>query len=258
MTSESLPSASVSIIPQDSSEELRDLQVRFKSESGRLLLLLPSETSVNPPPLVWSEVWEQLKHRLNAGERFWRPKTAVHLNARDRLLDVRQLQAIAEALLDAQLELKRVYTSRRQTAVAAATAGYSVEQRSPVSQLNQSPNESGQALSEPLYLQTTIRSGVEIRHPGTVIVLGDVNPGGSVVAEGDILIWGSLRGIAHAGVNGNTQCRIMALKMQPTQIRIATHVARGPETPPAQYLPEVAHVTAAGIRIALATNFPKI
>lgn len=249
--------ASVSAIPQPPADANPTLQVRFKSEGGRLLLLLPPEAEGTSIAATWTDVWQQLKHRLNAGERFWQPNTSVHLIARDRLLDVRQLQAIADTLDEAQLRLKRVYTSRRQTAVAAATAGFSVEQHTPVSHLNQ-PTETGQAMAEPLYLQTTIRSGMEVRHPGTVIILGDVNPGSTIIADGDILVWGYLRGVAHAGASGNTQGLIMALRLEPTQLRIGDQVARAPEKPPAQYYPEVAYVTNGGIRITKATDFPRL
>ncbi|MEX0268334.1 septum site-determining protein MinC [Leptolyngbyaceae cyanobacterium UHCC 1019] len=240
----------------------RDLQVRLKSEDGKLLLMLPPEIELeaeNPASsLTWSEVLQQLKQRLNAGERLWQPDTSVHLIARDRLLDGRQLQAIADALTEAQLRLTRVYTSRRQTAVAAATTGYSVEQQSSIAQLNPTGAESAQAMEEPLYLQTTLRSGGDVRHNGTVIILGDLNPGSSVVATGDILVWGRLRGTAHAGAKGNAQCLIMALQMEPNQIRIADFVARSPENPPAQYYPEVAYVAPQGtIRIARALEFSR-
>lgn len=111
---------------------------------------------------------------------------------------------------------------------------------------------------EPLYLQMTIRSGVEIRHPGTVVIVGDVNPGGSIIANGDILVWGRLRGIVHAGAKGNSQSVIMTLQMEPTIIRIADQVARGPEKPPAQFYPEVAYVMDRGIRISRMVDFAKI
>jgi septum site-determining protein MinC len=255
--------ASTQATPDPPAEGLqeRDLQVRLKSEGGKLLLMLPPEIeseAVNPASsLTWSEVLQQLKQRLNAGERLWQADTSVHLIARDRLLDGRQLQAIADALTEAQLRLTRVYTSRRQTAVAAATTGYSVEQQSSIAQLNPS-GESAQAMEEPLYLQTTLRSGGDVRHNGTVIILGDLNPGSSVVATGDILVWGRLRGTAHAGAKGNAQCLIMALQMEPTQIRIADFVARAPENPPAQYYPEVAYVAPQGtIRIARALEFSR-
>lgn len=253
MTSDSSAPASVSAISPVTADTTAHLQVRFKTESGRLLLLLPPEDAAASG---WTDVLQQLKHRLNAGDRFWQPYTAVHLVARDRLLDVRQLQTIADTLTPYQLQLKRVYTSRRQTAIAAVTIGYSVEQHLPIAHLNL-PTEAGQALADPMYLQTTVRSGVEIRHPGTVVILGDVNPGSSVVADGDVIIWGTLRGVAQAGAAGNSRSLIMALRMEPTQIRIATHVARAPETPPTQYYPEVAYVSSEGIRIARASEFSK-
>lgn len=259
MTSDSSVSASVSAIPQPTAAEGNpNLQVRLKSEGGRLLLMLPPETEVtSSTAATWADLWQQLKQRLNAGERFWQANTPVHLIARDRLLDVRQLQSIADALAEFQLHLKRVYTSRRQTAVAAATVGYSVEQQSPVAQLNQPP-ESGQPLAEPLYIQTTVRSGMEVRHHGTVVVLGDVNPGSSIVADGDVLVWGNLRGVVQAGASGNSRCLIMALRLEPTQIRIANYVARSPETAPDQYHPEIAYVASESIRIARATDFSKV
>ncbi|MGD1860815.1 MAG: septum site-determining protein MinC [Leptolyngbyaceae cyanobacterium] len=231
-------------------------QVRFKTQDGKTLLLLPpepSEATVSP----WEEVWEQLKHRLAASERFWQPQTAVYLIARDRLLDARQLQAIAAALTTAELRLKRIYTSRRQTAIAAVTAGYAVEQEMPIAHLEHASPQAGKSLDEPLYLQNTIRSGMEIRHGGTIVILGDVNPGGSLVAEGDIVVWGRLKGLAHAGSQGNRRCRIMTLHMEPTQLRIADKVARPPETPPAAYLPEVAYIGKGGIRIAPAQDFAR-
>ena len=230
------------------------LQVRLKPEGSHIQLILPPETEFGGS---WWELSQQLKLRLNAGDRFWQPETAVHLVSSDRLLDGRQLQEISDTLKDVQLQLQRVETSRRQTAVAAVTAGYSVEQTSVLPQLSQTKAKTTLPLAEPLYLQTTIRSGVEIRHPGTVIILGDINPGGSVVAQGDILVWGRLRGVVHAGAEGNNRCLIMALQMQPTQLRIAEQVARAPQKPPTQYHPEVAYATTEGIRIARATDFAK-
>lgn len=259
MNSDSSPAtASLPTIPQPEVPLIDpNLQVRFKSESGKLLLLMPPEGEQTGGAQGWPELWQQLKQRLDAGERFWQPNTPVHLIARDRLLDGRQLQAIADALTGAQLKLKRVYTSRRQTAVAAATTGFSVEQQTPVTHLNQ-PEATGKPLEEPLYVQTTVRSGMEVRHPGTVVIVGDVNPGSSIIADGDILVWGYLRGVAHAGASGNNRCLISALRLEPTQLRIGEYVARAPEKPPAQIYPEVAYVGEDGIRITHATDFSKI
>ncbi len=81
-----------------------------------------------------------------------------------------------------------------------------------------------------LYLKQTLRAGQAVSHNGDLIIVGDVNAGAEVVAEGDITIWGSLRGIAHAGIDGNTKAEIRALRLQPIQIRIASYIARSPDS----------------------------
>jgi septum site-determining protein MinC len=251
------------IVPITASQEApsplinRYSQVHLKSEGEKLLLILPA------PPLkedhnYWSQTWQELKYCLKSSDRNWGAGTNVHLLSQDRLLDSRQLQAIAEALNEVELQLKCICTSRRQTAVAAATAGYSVEQETLTQAFPVTTAAAKVPLVEPLYLKTTVRSGTEIRHPGTVIILGDVNPGGEIVADGDILIWGCLRGIAHAGAKGDRECRIMALRMEPTQLRIADVVARAPAMAPKEFEPEVAYVAPQGIRITQAFNFSKM
>ncbi|MEH2312765.1 MAG: septum site-determining protein MinC [Nostoc sp.] len=232
-------------------------QVQLKSQEGRLLLILPPESQGSGSELSWSDIWQQIRQRLNAGDRFRISNTPVHLMAQDRLVDTRQLQELAEALSEVQLRLISVSTSRRQTAIAAVTSGYSVEQLQPVTTLVSESKATATPQADALYLETTVRSGVEIRHPGTVIILGDVNPGGIVIADGDIIIWGRLRGIAHAGAGGNRECLIMALQMEPTQLRIADAVARAPEKLPTQFSPEVAHIMPQGIRIARASDFSR-
>jgi len=244
-------------LPQLDSTVNNNIQVQWKSESERLLLILPTESQVPPSEVSWSEIWQQMKLRLKGGDRFRLPNTPVHLVARDRLLDTRQLQELAESLNDVELQLKSVSTSRRQTAIAAVSSGYSVEQTQPESTLNLASATAAQPLADALYLQMTVRSGLEIRHPGSVIILGDLNPGGIVVADGDILVWGRLRGIAHAGATGNRECLIMAVQMEPTQLRIADAVARAPEKSPMQFYPEVAHITPEGIRISKASDFSR-
>ncbi|HEX6035364.1 MAG TPA: septum site-determining protein MinC [Anaerolineales bacterium] len=76
-----------------------------------------------------------------------------------------------------------------------------------------------------MFLQRTIRSGTRIEFPGHVVILGDVNPGAEIVSEGNILVWGRLRGMVHAGAKGNRNAVICALDLSPTQLRIADEVS---------------------------------
>ncbi|MBS9385326.1 MAG: septum site-determining protein MinC [Dolichospermum sp. BR01] len=249
-----LPSADLELLEQKVDH---NIQVQLKTEGERLLLILPTESQVSPSEFSWWEIWQQMKQRLNAGDRLRKPNTSLHLVAKDRLLDNRQLQDLAETLNTYQIQLKSVATSRRQTAIAACTLGYSVEQTQLHTSLTSDIQPTPSALADALYLQMTVRSGVEIRHPGTVVILGDINPSGIVIADGDILIWGRLRGVAHAGAGGNRESLIMALQMEPTQLRIADAVARSPEKTLTSFFPEVAHITSEGIRIVKAADFSR-
>jgi septum site-determining protein MinC len=75
----------------------------------------------------------------------------------------------------------------------------------------------------------TIRSGQVHKHDGNLLLLGDVNPGGSVVVTGDLYVMGALRGMAHAGSEGNERSVIVASHMYPAQLRIATVISRPPD-----------------------------
>jgi septum site-determining protein MinC len=74
-----------------------------------------------------------------------------------------------------------------------------------------------------------IRSGQTVEREGHLLLLGDVNPGGTVCCTGDIFIMGALRGTAHAGCRGNADAVIAASLMRPTQLRIADCISRPPE-----------------------------
>ncbi|MBO8163826.1 MAG: septum site-determining protein MinC [Brevibacillus sp.] len=72
----------------------------------------------------------------------------------------------------------------------------------------------------------TIRSGQVLEFDGDILILGDVNPGGTVKSTGSIYVMGSLRGVAHAGINGDTGKVIASSSLQPTQLRIAEVISR--------------------------------
>ena len=73
----------------------------------------------------------------------------------------------------------------------------------------------------------TLRSGFRLMSSGHVIIQGDVNPGAEVYAGGDIVVLGSLRGGAFAGVHDNTQAKVYALKFAPMQLFIGDHRYEG-------------------------------
>lgn len=79
------------------------------------------------------------------------------------------------------------------------------------------------------FIRSTVRSGTRIEYDGSIVVIGDVNPGGEIIATGNVIVLGTLRGMVHAGANGNKDAFIYALSLKPTQIRIAEAIARRPD-----------------------------
>jgi septum site-determining protein MinC len=104
------------------------------------------------------------------------------------------------------------------------------------------PITSDEKGSSGVLVKHTIRSGRIVRHIGHVVVIGDVNPGAQIIAGGDILVWGRLRGTVHAGANGDEEALVCALDMRPTQLRIANHVAIAPDERQPRPHPEVAFI----------------
>ncbi|GGH85844.1 septum site-determining protein MinC [Pullulanibacillus pueri] len=74
-----------------------------------------------------------------------------------------------------------------------------------------------------------IRSGQEVRVDGDILLIGDVNPGGKIIATGNIYVMGALRGIAHAGYSGQDDKVITASLMKPSQLMIADVISRDPD-----------------------------
>jgi septum site-determining protein MinC len=86
-----------------------------------------------------------------------------------------------------------------------------------------------QAGEQATLIHRTLRSGFSIKFPGHVVVIGDINPGAEIIAGGDVVVWGRLRGMVHAGADGNELAVVCALDLSPTQLRIANRIAVTPQ-----------------------------
>ncbi|NLI60566.1 MAG: septum site-determining protein MinC [Clostridiales bacterium] len=79
------------------------------------------------------------------------------------------------------------------------------------------------------FFRGTVRNGQRIDYQGNIIIMGDVNPGAEIIAGGNIIVLGNLRGMAHAGATGDLKAVVVALRLQPTQLRIGNIITRSPE-----------------------------
>jgi septum site-determining protein MinC len=79
-----------------------------------------------------------------------------------------------------------------------------------------------------MFVKRTLRSGHSIKYSGHVVILGDVNPGAEIVAAGNVVVWGHLRGTVHAGAQGDEDAIVCALDLSPTQLRISGYISITP------------------------------
>jgi septum site-determining protein MinC len=98
----------------------------------------------------------------------------------------------------------------------------------PISALKPPPIDPEERGTTGVLIKRTLRNGRAVHAAGHVVVMGDVNAGAMVVAAGDVLVWGRLRGTVHAGCNGDESAVVCALDLAPTQLRIAGHITISP------------------------------
>ena len=170
----------------------------------------------------------------------------VKLNFGDVRITSDFLRSILSVLKGYKTEVEMVYTESKQTMFSAIQAGLTVSGQKPEMAETEIPEEApvveekdletflteSPAPTEQkntLYLKQTLRSGQRIEHDGNLVIIGDCNAGSEIIATGDIIVWGILSGMAHAGSKGDTKAGIRAFKINAIQLRIAEYLARKPD-----------------------------
>jgi septum site-determining protein MinC len=203
-----------------------------------------------PPPAGAGTALEEVRYGLaNTALR-----GAVDLESGSWALHTGDLRELMALLKPHGLRLVGVVASCPTTLVAAAALGLVGSWNEPAGKGEEvgpdGPDEAGAALSPRLLIhEGTLRAGDHLQTEDSVLLLGDVNPGARISAGGHVLVWGRLRGVAHAGRRGDSSARIVALQLRPLQLRIADAVARGPQESPPEGLAEEARLEAGEIRI---------
>lgn len=203
-------------------------------------------------PGEYTSLFDDLTAELAAKKGFL-DGSRVALSVGEGLFDRNDLAAIQNLLAEHGMALWAILADKEETKEAARGLGLATRLPGSNTDLNGNliqatapaeppvptpPANSGVAGSNGLVLRETIRSGRSIYHEGHVVVIGDVNPGAEVIAGGDVVVWGKLRGMVHAGAMGDTTAVICALELIPTQLRIADQIAIAPHDQRRQPTPE--------------------
>jgi septum site-determining protein MinC len=160
---------------------------------------------------------------------------AYHLDAAgvaaisSRSVQVADRAARDVALSDAARSLVADFAGARSDLAGRRRRGERRRHEKPVAKASPPIAIAGNPQPVVLYHRGTLRGGQSLANVGHVVVVGDVNPGAEIVAGGDIVVFGALRGVAHAGAQGDRTARVYALALEPTQLRIATTIAAGAE-----------------------------
>ena len=187
---------------------------------------------------------QHLNWELNLKSKFEILKSCnIEIDSKNLDLSCRDISEIIEIASKYNCKIFGFCSTSSKTIVSSQSLGYK-SQFSFENCLDNilNTNDKDLTFSRTNFHQGTVRSGEYLDSPGDLLVLGDVNPGAKVSAEGNIMIWGRLLGIAHAGSKGNSQATISALQLRPVQLRIAKKVARGPKEKPQLGIAEQARI----------------
>lgn len=187
----------------------------------------------------WQEVHDALLDHLNDQAEFLQGGR-IALDVGKRELRAVDLGKLRDSLSDYGLNLWAILSTSPTTRKTAQTLGLATRISKP------HPDRAARSLDttrldgeQAILVQRTLRSGFRLQHPGHVTVVGDVNPGAEIIAGGNVLVWGRLRGMVHAGATGDETAIVCALDLSPTQLRIADQIAI-PSEAQGQPQPEIA------------------
>ena len=172
----------------------------------------------------WSELEQALLVHIDEQGDFLKG-AQLTLDIGNQILKAAELGHLRDILSDLGVTLRAVLTHSPSTEIAAQDLGLATRLSKPRPNRTTRPLDTKLTGDEAVLVRRTLRSGHNINYFGHVIVVGDVNPGAEIVAGGNIVIWGRLRGTVHAGADGNKNALICALDMSPTQLRIADQIS---------------------------------
>jgi septum site-determining protein MinC len=196
------------------------ISVSIKGTGEGLLLSVPAGE--------WNEIRRAVLQTIDERAEFFRSaRLALQVDAHE--LGAAELGGLRDELARRDVGLWAVLSSSSATRSAAADLGLALDLEPTSPPVEDTPLDTPIDGEEAVLVVRTLRSGNVLRHPGHVVVIGDVNPGAEITAGGNVIVWGRLRGVVHAGAGGDEDALVCALDLFPTQLRIAGHIAVSPE-----------------------------
>jgi len=170
----------------------------------------------------WSEIRKALLVHIDEQISFLK-NAQLTLDVGDHALKAAEMGSLRDQLSDRMITLQTIISQSGITERSAQSLGIGIRA---AMHIRHSPPPLNTTVGGEVAVltQRTLRSGHSIKFSGHVIVIGDVNPGAEIIADGNILVWGRLRGSVNAGASGDITSIVCALKLAPQQLRIAEQI----------------------------------
>ena len=188
----------------------------------------------------WPNAKAALQEQIKEQSEFLRGGQLI-LDVGNHVIRAAELGQLRDMITDDGLVLWAVLSNSKVTQQNAQLLGLATRINKPSPERTSHTIETALTGEEAVLVRRTLRSGYSLQYVGHVVVIGDVNPGSEIVAGGDVVVWGRLRGMVHAGAEGNQDAIICAMDLTPTQLRIADHIATTPKRQ-GKPQPEVARI----------------
>ncbi len=182
---------------------------------------------------AWTDLVRAFIESIESKSAFFQgARVALDVGKQD--LRVADLSGLRDQLSERGVSLWAVLSESPHTEVTAQNLGLATRISKPRPPEIASPAAVAQASLEAAkdaakWVKGPLRSGGKVAYEGNVVVMGDVNPGAEIIAGGSVIIWGRLRGVVHAGAEGDENAVVCALELLPTQLRIAGEIAVSPK-----------------------------
>jgi septum site-determining protein MinC len=176
---------------------------------------------------AWSDLVTAFVKNVDERSSFFQgARVTLAVGAKE--LRVAELSALRDQLSERGIALWAVLSESSVTEITAQNLGLATRLSKPRPVDNQ---KAAEELPEDTakWVKGPLRSGGRVLFEGNVVVMGDVNPGAEIVAGGSVIVWGRLRGVVHAGAQGDEKAVVCALVLAPTQLRIAGEIAVSPK-----------------------------
>jgi septum site-determining protein MinC len=189
---------------------------------------------------AWSDLQESILQQIADQSNFFHG-ARVALDVGNITLHAAELGTLRDQLSEKGVSLWAVLSNSPTTEQTAQVLGLATRLSTPKPERSVRTLDSNLTGESGILVHRTLRSGTRLISPGHVTVIGDVNPGAEIVAGGSVVVWGKLRGVVHAGSEGNDQAEVYAIDLAPTQLRIAGIIAVPPQRR-GKPLPEIARI----------------